>query len=407
VSKFPSRVLIVAPICCALTGCPPFSDDTPVTTVEGAGVAIPPWSGPPSLVGGVLDPKSSTLKLTNCVLGNPAYGPNPIIGTATRQYSVAASSGISATLYKLLGITLDSNVAKTVTVSADGVSEEGLLNPYRNDNSVVSCDLSAINNPQYVRVAYKATSLTYTINDQAGGDGGLNFCNAVVSASANVKATYTNQVQYTSPNIPVYYEVVLDGPVPFGWNHNVKLNADAESIGPANPNTFVVKGPDPKSGQYTLVVYGIDYSKNPPTTTAAPTTFTGMNIPTPVVINGQLFIVRFYHPGEDQSKLAIQFAPSGPVPTTSTAGGTTSGGTPTTSGGTSTTSGGTSTTSGGTSTMGGGRSATGGGTSATGGGTSTTGGGTSTTGGGTSTSAQTGSRCPASAPSGSQPATKS
>ncbi len=59
--KFPLRVSIVAPICCALTGCPPFSTDAPVTTVEAGNQAIPPRSGI-SPVKGVLDPTTFTLR---------------------------------------------------------------------------------------------------------------------------------------------------------------------------------------------------------------------------------------------------------------------------------------------------------------------------------------------------------
>jgi hypothetical protein len=117
---------------------------------------------------------------------------------------VFASGGIKATLFSLIGISLNSNISKTVTVSADGITAEGLTSPYRNINTGGRCDLSNIQDPAYVRIAYKAKLIKYTVNTEAGVEAEFDACKAVANigagASANVKANYkTNFNTYRLP----------------------------------------------------------------------------------------------------------------------------------------------------------------------------------------------------------------
>jgi hypothetical protein len=211
-SKFLLRMSIAVMACCALAGCPPFG--TPVV-VDPPSNAIPPVSGP-NPVGGVLEPGSSTAFLTDCV-GGDRFGPSDV-GSKNYNFSVSAGGGITATLFQLVGISLNANTTKTVTVSADGITAEGLTSPYRNIDTGGRCDLSNINNPKYVRIAYKAKSIKYTLNTQAGASAQADVCKAAANigtgASANIKANYTNQLQYTSSS-DVFFAVLQDS-IPSG-----------------------------------------------------------------------------------------------------------------------------------------------------------------------------------------------
>jgi hypothetical protein len=335
-SKFPLRMSIAVAACCALAGCPPFG--TPVV-VDPPSDAIPPTSGP-NPVGGVLEPGSSTLLLTDCVRGDP-FGPSDI-GSKSYNFSVSASGGVTATLFQLVGISLNANTTKTVTVSADGITGQGLTSSYRNVDTGGRCDLSNIKNPRYVRIAYKAKSIKYTLNAQAGAGAQADVCKAVANigagASANIKANYTNQLQYTSSS-DVFF-AVLQNSVPSGWRDNVDLHAEAKSIKPAYPYSYVVRGPD-AGNNYTLTVYG----PNAP----SPLVFNVMNADQQTIINGIPFLVRIYHSSSDRSQLVIQFAQYG-LQTASTSGNSASGGAPTAGGVVASTTGGTTTTTGGTTT---------------------------------------------------------
>jgi hypothetical protein len=280
--KFPLRMSIVVPACYALAGC--LTDGTsPKPGVGGEGFLSISPRGAPTPLGGVLDPSSSTDFLANCVAAGDTR--DLPVGSASRNYSISGSGGISATNASFLGIAIDASTTKSVTVSADDMHQEVMVGPYRSIKTMGQCDLSKFQNPNYVRAADKATTLKYTLNDQAGAAAQVDLCKKVGNIGAggnlNIKVTYSNQVQYTSPNnVPVYYEVLL-APVPTGWTTYVDLKGDPKSIPSAYPYTFDVRGPDSASPNYKLELFG------PDNLTVTP--ILGINRPTPVPIGGYHF----------------------------------------------------------------------------------------------------------------------
>lgn len=181
----PSRlsIAIMIPVCCALTGC--VSKTPPTVGVGGEGfVSIPPRGGP-SPLGGVLDPSSLTDVLANCV--EPGQLRYASAGSASHNYSISGDAGIRATFQSLFGISLEGTAAKSVTVSAHNIQVETMVAPYRSIDTMGRCNLSGIKNPRYVRVAHKAASLTYTINEQERSGAKIDLCKSIkqINASAS------------------------------------------------------------------------------------------------------------------------------------------------------------------------------------------------------------------------------
>ena len=108
--------------------------------------------------------------------------------------------------------------------------------------------------------ANKAQTVKYTLNDQSGAAAEIDVCKTVgpiaAGASGHVKATFSNQIEYTA-DTPVYFEVGLKSPLPTGVRVYVVLNAQPAAIPNTYPSSiFSVSGPLPPADNpsYTLKV---------------------------------------------------------------------------------------------------------------------------------------------------------